>query len=96
LSVCQARAARVAKLRILAPSDGAVALLVAEPGGAIVPGQPVMTLRMPGRRWASFNLREDQLGDLRVGARVKLTPPKGVASIDARIDEIIRRGEFAT
>lgn len=31
-------AARVAKLQIRAPSDGAVALLVAEPGEAIVPG----------------------------------------------------------
>jgi HlyD family secretion protein len=37
-------AARVAKLSIPAPQDGAVALLVAEPGEAIVPGQPVMTL----------------------------------------------------
>ncbi|MFL5266825.1 MAG: HlyD family secretion protein [Stellaceae bacterium] len=89
-------AARVAKLRIRAPSNGVVALLVAEPSEAIVPGQPVMTLQMPGQRWASFNLREDQLGNLRVGARVELTPPKGVASVDARIDEIIPRGEFAT
>jgi HlyD family secretion protein len=55
-----------------------------------------MTLQMPGQRWASFNLRADQLGNLRVGARVELTPPKGVASVDARIDEIIPRGEFAT
>jgi HlyD family secretion protein len=32
-------AARVAKLRVYAPADGPVALLVAEPGEAIVPGQ---------------------------------------------------------
>jgi len=41
-------AARVAKSRIRAPSDGAVALLVAEPGEAIVPGQPLMTLQKVG------------------------------------------------
>ena len=41
-------AARVAKLRIRAPSDGAVALLVAEPGEVVVPGQPLMTLEAPG------------------------------------------------
>jgi HlyD family secretion protein len=35
-------AARAAKLRIRAPSDGVVTLLVAEPGEAIVPGQPLM------------------------------------------------------
>ncbi len=56
-------AARVAKLRIGAPTDGTVELLVAEPGEAIVPGQPVMTLQAAERRWASFNLREDRLGD---------------------------------
>jgi HlyD family secretion protein len=60
-------AARVAKLRIRAPSDGAVALLVAEPGEAVVPGQPLMTLEAPGRGWASFNLREDQLDGLSIG-----------------------------
>ena len=89
-------AARVAKLRIGAPSDGTVALVVAEPGEAIVPGQPLVTLQKAGRRWASFNLREDQLDDLRIGWRVKLVPAGGSPSIEARIDEIIPRGEFAT
>jgi HlyD family secretion protein len=89
-------AARVAKLRIEAPTDGTVGLLVAEPGEAIVPGQPVMTLMAAERRWASFNLREDRLGDLRLGAAVALVPADGGASIDARIDEIVPRDEFAT
>jgi HlyD family secretion protein len=89
-------AARVAKLRIAAPTDATVGLLVAEPGEAIVPGQPVMTLMAAARRWASFNLREDRLGDLRLGAPVALVPADGGASIEARIDEIVPRGEFAT
>ncbi len=58
-AVVSVTAARVEKLHISAPSDGTVALIVAEPGEAIVPGQPVMTLEAAGRRWASFNLRED-------------------------------------
>jgi multidrug resistance efflux pump len=89
-------AARVAKLRISAPSDGTVALLVAEPGEAIVPGQPVMTLQRSGERWASLNLREDLLDDLRIGSRVELRPADGTPSIEAKIDEIVPRGEFAT
>ncbi len=88
-------AARVAKLKIRSPLDGTVALLVAEPGEAIVPGQPVMTLQVPGQRWASFNMREDQIDELRIGSRVELTPADGNSPIDARIDEIIPRGEFA-
>ena len=89
-------AARVAKLRIHAPSDGTVVLIVAEPGEAIVPGQPVMTLEPTGRRWASFNLREDQFGDLRLGSRVALSLVDGQDRIEARVTEIIPRGTFAT
>jgi HlyD family secretion protein len=89
-------AARVAKLRIEAPTDGSVELLVAEPGEAIVPGQPVMTLQAAERRWVSVNLREDRLGDLRLGAAVALIPADSGAAIQARIDEIEPRGEFAT
>jgi len=63
-------AARVAKLQIRAPLYGVATLLVAEPGEAIVPGQPVMTLQAPGQRWASFNLREDQFNDLRDRKRI--------------------------
>ena len=48
---------------------GTVALFVAEPAEAIVPGQPILTLQAAGQPWASFNLREDQLDDL-VSARV--------------------------
>jgi HlyD family secretion protein len=89
-------AARVAKLHIRAPSAGTVALLVAEPAEAIVPGQPIMTLQAFGRLWASFNLREDQLDNLHIDSRVGLMSSDGSARIDARIAEIIPRGEFAT
>lgn len=55
-----------------------------------------MKLQAPGERWASFNLREDQLDDLRIGSRVELLPASGNDRIEARIAEIIPRGEFAT
>ena len=55
-------------------ADGVVALLVAEPGQAIIPGQPVMTLQARGPAWTSFNLREDQLDDLTIGFPVELMP----------------------
>jgi len=89
-------AARVAKLRINAPTDGTVELLVAEPGEAIVPGQPVLTLQAAGRRWASFNLREDRLEGLHIGSRVALRAADGGAPIAAAVDEIVPYGEFAT
>lgn len=89
-------AAGVAKLQLRAPADGTVALLVAEPGEAIVPGQPVMTVQPSGRQWVSLNLREDQLGDLHIGAGIALLPAGGKDGIAAEVTEIIPRGEFAT
>jgi multidrug resistance efflux pump len=89
-------AARVAKLRISAPTDGVIAQIVAEPGEAVIPDQPVMTLEAAGQRWVSFNLREDQFGDLGLGSPVKLMPASGGDAIDARVTEMVPRGEFAT
>ncbi len=89
-------AVRVDKLLIRAPSDGTVALIVAEPGEAIVPGHPVMTLEAAGQRWVSFNLREEQLDGLRIGSPLELLPVAVSDRIEARIAEIVPRGEFAT
>jgi len=87
--------ARVAKLRIVAPSDGTVTLIVAEVGEAVEPGEPVMTLDAASRRWATFNLREDQLGELRLGGAVELLPLGASAGVEAKIAELISLGEFA-
>jgi HlyD family secretion protein len=65
-----------------------VALLVAEPGEAVIPGQPVMTLEASGRNWASFSLREDQFGGLRIGSPVDLVAADGEKRIHARVTEI--------
>jgi HlyD family secretion protein len=53
-------------------------------------------LQAAGRRWASFNLREDRFADLRLGKAVALMPADGGAAIEARVDEMIPRAEFAT
>ena len=41
-------------------------------------------------------MREDQFNDLRIGAPIELLPAGGNERIEARISEIIPRGEFAT
>jgi HlyD family secretion protein len=55
-----------------------------------------MTLQRSGERWASLNLPEDRLGDLRIGSPVGLEPADGTPPIEAKIVEVIPRGEFAT
>jgi multidrug resistance efflux pump len=89
-------AARVAKLRVAAPADGIVKFVVSEPGEAVIPGQPVMTIERLDHRWASFNLREDQMGTLRMGHPERLVPVGAGDGIAAHVTEIVPRREFAT
>jgi HlyD family secretion protein len=55
-----------------------------------------MTLHKTGQHWVSFNLREDHLDGLDISFPMELMLADGSAPINARIDEIVPRGEFAT
>lgn len=86
---------RLEKARLLAPQDGVVRVIVAEPGEAVRVGQPVLTLEAGGERWFAFNVREDRLAGLAIGTTVQLgAAPDRV--IPGRITEIRGLGEFAT
>ncbi len=87
--------ARVDKTRLVAPVDGVVGVLVAEPGEIVPVGKPVITLELGHERWFSFTLREDALGHLALGSAVTLTTDDG-RRIAARVTELRPLGEFAT
>jgi HlyD family secretion protein len=87
--------ARLAKLRLLAPADATVGVLVAKPGEIVPVGKPVLTLYVGSERWFAFTLREDSLGRLTVGSDVTLTTDGG-RRIAARVSELRPLGEFAT
>jgi len=70
-------------------------VLVAEPGEAVVPGQPVMTVDVAKDRWITFNLREDRLDGIDIGTKLDLVGDGG-RTIPARVTEIQGLGEFAT
>jgi HlyD family secretion protein len=70
-------------------------VLVAEPGEAVIPGQPVMTLDAAKERWITFNLREDRLDGIDIGTKLDLIAAGG-RTIAARVTEIRGLGEFAT
>ena len=84
-----------AKTRVLAPIDGVVGVLVAAPGEVVSPGQAIMTLNAPDRRWFSFTVREDRLGALTVGSKTTLAVANG-QSVSGRVTELRPLGEFAT
>ena len=87
--------AQFAKTELLAPTDGVVILLVAEPGEVIAPGEAVLTMAPEGGRWFSFTVREDRLDGLTVGSKQRVTLDSGEA-IDGEVTEMRPLGEFAT
>jgi HlyD family secretion protein len=84
------------KAILTAPADGTVGILVAEPGEAVLPGQPVLTLDAAGERWFGFIVREDRLEGIAIGSALDLILDGTGQKIPARVTEIRELGEFAT
>ena len=87
-------AAELAKATLTAPADGVARLTVAEPGEAIVPGQPVMTLGLANDRWFTFTIREDRLHGVTIGSTLTLRTAAG-DRVEAKVTELRPLGEFA-
>jgi HlyD family secretion protein len=86
--------ARAAKLLLRAPMAGTIATLVAEPGEAVVPGEPVLTMIPQHGVWFGFDMREDQLRGLAIGGSVSVRAASG-NTIPAKVAELRDWGEFA-
>ncbi|MGE0158015.1 MAG: HlyD family secretion protein [Gemmatimonadales bacterium] len=59
--------ATLANAVVTAPFDGIVTVKHREPGEAVTPGAPVVTLLAPDDRWVRIYVREDQIGRVRLG-----------------------------
>ena len=57
---------------ITAPFDGVVTVRHREPGEAVTPGAPVLTVLQPDDRWVRIYVREDQMGLVRLGAEAEI------------------------
>ena len=87
---------RLDKTILRAPADGAVTVVVAEVGENIHAGEPVLAIEETGKRWLSFNAREDLLRGLTVGAKVDVARPGASESTPAVVTELVPLGSFAT
>ena len=87
---------RLDKTILRAPADGVVTVIVAEVGENIHPGQPVLAIEETGKRWLSFNVREDMLRGLTVGSNVDVARSGTRETIPAMITELVPLGSFAT
>ena len=87
---------RLDKTILRAPADGVVAVIVAEIGENIRSGQPVLVIEETGKRWLSFNAREDRLRGLTVGAKVEVARQGAGEATPAVVTELVPLGSFAT
>jgi membrane fusion protein (multidrug efflux system) len=63
----------LSRTEIRAPVDGWVTNRTVEPGQIVQPNQPLMSLAIRGRSWVVANIKETQLGGVRVGDPVRIT-----------------------
>jgi HlyD family secretion protein len=84
------------KTILRAPADGVVTVIVAEVGENIRVGQPVLAIEDTGKRWLSFNAREDLLQGLTVGTKVGVARPGARQLTSAVVTELVPLGAFAT
>jgi membrane fusion protein (multidrug efflux system) len=70
-SLAEARL-KLGHMRIMAPGDGRIGSLTAEPGRQVQPGQPLMSLVDP-HPWVEANFKETQLEALRTGQAAEIS-----------------------
>ena len=87
---------RLDKTTLRAPADGVVSVVVAEVGENVRAGEPVLVIEETGKRWLSFNVREDYLHGLTVGTKVDVTRAGASGPVPAVVTELLPLGTFAT
>jgi HlyD family secretion protein len=87
---------RLAKTMLRAPADGVVTVIVGEVGEAISAGKPILAIEETGKRWLSFNAREDLLHGLTLGSAVEIARPGVRETMSAVVTELLPLGAFAT
>jgi HlyD family secretion protein len=87
---------RLEKTILRAPADGVVSVIVAEIGENVHAGQPVLAIEKTGQQWLSFNVREDFLHGLSVGAMVEVVRQGASQAMPAVVTELLPLGPFAT
>jgi HlyD family secretion protein len=65
--------AALSNARVHVPFDGVVTVRHREPGETVSPGVPVLTIMDPRDRWVRIYVREDRIGEVRIGQGARVT-----------------------
>ncbi|WP_426436999.1 HlyD family secretion protein [Bradyrhizobium genosp. P] len=87
---------RLDEMVLRAPANGVVSVIAAEVGENVRAGQPILMVEAAGRQWLSFNVREDHLDRLAMGATANVMRRGADAATKAVVTELRPLGVFAT
>ncbi|CAM4040255.1 HlyD family secretion protein [Paracoccus yeei] len=88
--------ANIEELNVTAPQSGQVTGRMVELGENVGAGAPLFTIVDLDRTWFTFNIRENLLGGLKVGDRLRVQVPALDAEVDATVTLINAQGDFAS
>ena len=80
----------------VATHDGEVGEIYPEVGELVGTGSPIMTISVMNDLWATFNVREDQLGDMTVGKTIHTFVPAFNKDLDFKVYYLKDQGSYAT
>ena len=78
-----------------APKEGEVSDVYPKIGELIGTGSPIMSIAVMDDMWGTFNVREDQLGDLKVGAEFTVFVPAFNKDIRMKVYYLKDQGSYA-
>lgn len=78
-----------------ATADGEVETIYPKVGELVGFGSPIMSISMVDDIWGTFNVREDQLKDMKIGAKLKVYVPALDKQIEMRVTSLKDQGSYA-
>lgn len=82
---------------LVAPADGTIDQIYPEEGELVIMGAPIISLLKADDRWVTFNVREEYLSELPVGARINvMIPALNKQEIEVEVYYVRDMGTYAT
>lgn len=78
-----------------ATADGEVETIYPKVGELVGFGSPIMSISMVDNIWGTFNVREDQLKDMKIGTKLKVYVPALDKQIEMRVTSLKDQGSYA-
>jgi HlyD family secretion protein len=79
----------------VAQMDGEVSSIYPKVGELVGTGSPIMTISMMNDMWGTFNVREDQLNDIQMGAEITAYVPAFDKEIKMKVYHMKDQGSYA-